>query len=183
MVLQISSLYMSGSFIDYKFYVHFNLRDMLAMKDFFTLQLVFLGLMLIVFSTTIYLLNDKVAQLKIYSGKLYRYPIVIMLIVIMSFKGGIVSNFIDIVKIVTAEDIAFDIALDNLQMDNYVYPQDVNAKEGKNIIIISLESIERGFLSEIKAHLTPNLISLSREWNYYDMKQTPGSGWTSGSLF
>lgn len=183
LVLQISSLYLSGSFIDYKFYVHFNLRDMIAMKDFFTLQLFFLFIMLIIFSATIYILKDKVGEIKIYTKKYYRYSIIIILIIVMSLEGGIISNFKDVVKIITVSDMAFEIALKNLGMDNYISPSEVEAKKGKNIILISLESFERGFLSEKKADLTPNMRSLAREWNYYDMKQNPGSGWTSGSLY
>ena len=183
MILQIGSLYFSNSFIDYKFYVHFNVRDIMTMKDFYILPSVFLLLMMIIFSASMYLLTDRVARLKIYAEKIYRYITVIALIAVMSLPGGIISNFIDVLKIVTAGDVSFEIALKDLGMDNYVYPSEVKAQKGKNIIILSLESMERGFLSEKKAHLTPNLRALKKEWNYYDMKQTPGSGWTSGSLY
>lgn len=59
----------------------------------------------------------------------------------------------------------------------------VRNRQGKNIIVIFLESYERGYLSNKMAHLTPNMRSLMNRWTYYDMQPTPGSSWSNGSLY
>ncbi len=68
-------------------------------------------------------------------------------------------------------------------MKEYITSDKVSARKGNNIIIISLESFERGFLNTRNAHLTKNLSELKRQWNYYPMEQNLGSSWTSGSLY
>lgn len=182
-VLQISSFYIGGSLIDYKFYVHFNIRDMMAMKDFFLIQIALLVLALPIFAFLIFWLAKKVVNLVFYSKKIYRYGIIITSTVIMSFQDGAFANIVDISKILTAEDLNFEKGLMDLGMKDYVSLDNIKAEKGKNIIIISLESFEKGFLNDTKAHLTPNMRALAKKWNYLDMKQTPGSNWTVGSLY
>lgn len=182
-VLQISSVYIGGSLIDYKFYVHFNLRDMIAMKDFFWVQIALLVLALPIFSIIIFWLAKKVVNLVFYSKKFYRYGIIITATVIMSFQDGAFANIVDISKILTAEDLNFEKGLMDLGMTDYISLNNIKAQKGKNIIIISLESFEKGFLNDTTAHLTPNMRALTQKWNYFDMQQTPGSDWTVGSLY
>jgi len=182
-VLQISSLFIGGSFIDYKFYIHFNIRDMMALKGLFSFQIAFLVLLLAAHSILIFWLRNTVIKLSLYSRKYYRYGLIIVSMIVLSFDGGVISNVIDTVRILNADDASFEVALHNLGMDHYIPVDGIEAQEGKNIIVISLESYEKGYLSEAKAHLTPNMRSLAKRWNYYDMKQTSGSGWTSASLY
>ena len=60
----------------------------------------------------------------------------------------------------------------------------MQAQKGKNVIVISLESIERSYLTEDKfKELTPNLRLLKNKWNYINLEQNYGSDWTSGSLY
>ena len=50
-LLQIISIYISDSFIDYKFYIHFNTRDLFGIIQFFDVQLfIFLIIYLLLFS-------------------------------------------------------------------------------------------------------------------------------------
>ncbi|MCF4102112.1 sulfatase-like hydrolase/transferase [Gillisia sp. M10.2A] len=68
-------------------------------------------------------------------------------------------------------------------MSSYISPSQIKASPGKNIIVISLESLERGYLENKYSSLTPNLNKLKKEWNYSEMKQNLGSNWTSGSIY
>jgi len=77
----------------------------------------------------------------------------------------------------------FKEVLNSNKIADYVTPDQIKATAGKNIIVISIESLERSFLSQKHASLTPNLNRLKKEWSYYDIEQNVGSGWTSGSLY
>jgi glycerophosphoryl diester phosphodiesterase len=58
----------------------------------------------------------------------------------------------------------------------------IYAEKGKNIIFISVESLENNFLNKDYGAFTPNLNMLKNEYFYYPMEQD-GAGWTSGSLY
>jgi len=182
-VLEVSSLFIGGSLIDYKFYVHFNFRDMMAMKSLFAMQTVSLLIALVILSILIQWLGKKIIKLSWYPKKLYRFGFMVGAAIILSLNGGIINNIVSIIRIVNATDLNFEAALSNLEMDSYVTSDKVVGETGKNIIVISLESYESGYLSDGMAHLTPNMRSLTSSWNYYDMVQTSGSGWTSASLY
>ncbi len=155
----------------------------MAMKGLFTTQIISMAAILVPLPLLIYWSANKIIKLRFYSQKYYRYGVIGVSLIIMSFNGGIIGNIVETVKILKAEAASFEVALDALGMDNYIFSNDIEAQRGKNIIVISLESYEKGFLSDAKAHLTPNMRSLARRWNYYNMKQAQGSGWTSGSLY
>ncbi|WP_193316047.1 sulfatase-like hydrolase/transferase [Flavicella marina] len=55
----------------------------------------------------------------------------------------------------------------------------------KNVIILSLESFEKGYLSDKMKHLTPNLrrLKTNNDWTYFEVNENEGSKWTSGSLY
>jgi hypothetical protein len=99
-------------------------------------------------------------------------------------EGGVFFKSYELFTIINInDDKGFQEALDNAGLKGYVVPSEIEASPGKNIIIISLESYEKAYLSESLSHLTPNLQKLKKEWNYYNMNQNPGGGWTSGSLY
>jgi glycerophosphoryl diester phosphodiesterase len=182
-VLQLVSLYLSRAFIDYKFIVHFNRRDLAALKHLYIPQAVFIIILFLFLPVALHWLKNKVLKFSMYTRKHYRYLVVIGLVAIMCFNMGILSNAYSVIKIMASNESSFKASLHNLNINNYVSASEVNAVKGKNIIVISLESFEKGYLSDAKDHLTPNMRSLARRWNYFDMSQTPGNGWTSGSLY
>ena len=183
LVLQMSSIYLGGTLIDYKFYVHFNLKDIIAMSEYFVAQIILLVLLLILFPVLVYWLRKKAIRTSLFTNRYYRSGMAVFLIIIMSLNGGVLNNIINVGKIATTTDKKFELALADLGMDDYVQPNKIIAQKGKNIIILSLESVERGYLSEKFSHLTPNIGSMAKRWNYYDMEQSSGGGWTSASLY
>ena len=69
---------------------------------------------------------------------------------------------------------------------NYVYPKDIQAQKGKNLVVIYLESFENTFLTSNKLEgLTPRIKQLIKDgWYQHNNYNTAeGSGWTSGALF
>jgi glycerophosphoryl diester phosphodiesterase len=65
---------------------------------------------------------------------------------------------------------------------SFIKKQDVVAQPGKNIIFISLESFELGFIKERK-DLTPNLNKLVDTGSLYEMEPTTGGDWISASVY
>lgn len=183
LVLQLSAIYIGGDFIDYKYVTHFNVRDITAMKNLFLPRVLFLFVVLMGLPLALYRLRNRITQFRCYSQRYFRYSIILVSIVLMSFNQGVINNIYVIGKIATSQDSTFEVALHNLNINSYITSDKVRAERGKNIIIISLESFEKGYLSDAKAHLTPNMRLLAKNWGYFGMKETPGSGWTSASLY
>lgn len=182
-VLQISSLYLGGTFIDYKFYIHFNIRDILAMKGYFIYQSVLMVLLLIITTVLVYWLSKKIINLKLYKNKYHKYSAIIAFFIVLNINGGIINSLADTIKIITVKDKSFELSLEDLNMIDYIGPEEIVAEKGKNIIIISLESFEKGYFSEKFKNLTPNLRTLIERWNYYEMEESLGGSFTTGSLY
>lgn len=186
--LETFSIYIGGSLIDYKFYVHANIQDVWKGKDQFLWQGV-LGIFAI-FMIIVFIIKMS-NQLKKIASKnkkkiLLSSSSFIILILLFIFDGSILGNIYDIYKIQTVGKVDFNEALTNLGISpqDYIKPNDLKAKPGKNIIIISMESIERGFLNKGFEKVTPNLQKYSKKYTYFqNMPEDPGSAWTSGSLY
>jgi glycerophosphoryl diester phosphodiesterase len=196
-LLQLISIYISDSFIDYKFYLHFNTRDILGIIPFFDIQLLFALSIFLIFSYLIF--SSKKIYLAVTKLTLFRYLffrrisktrsiclkflIIFFSIFIFTLKDGILYEASDLISIISVSDTDFDNSLDALNMTDYIIPSDLKAQKGKNIIIISLESIERGYLNGKMEYLTPQLQGLKNRWQYFDIEPARGSEWTSGSLY
>ncbi|MDQ3394286.1 MAG: hypothetical protein M3512_09285 [Bacteroidota bacterium] len=93
------------------------------------------------------LVKKKVILSRLYSIKILRYSIIVGSIIIISLNFGIINNIYVILKILTSRDTPFEMALQDLNIKNYISSAEIDAEAGKNIIIITLESLERGYLS------------------------------------
>ncbi len=65
----------------------------------------------------------------------------------------------------------------------YITSEEITATAGKNIIVLSLESLERGYLEPPLDNLTPNLRAFAKENTLINMEPSNGSGWTSASMY
>lgn len=152
--LQLASIYSIDGLINHQFYIHMNIDGVKMFGDQFIYEFLIgvlligiLSFLILKISTLLNKLNIK----KIYAG--------ILIIVLMSFtfiEGGGSRNLYDILSQNNIEDVSFTKALKDLGMENYVFKDQIKATKGKNIIIISLESFEKGFI-DTYPHLTPNL--------------------------
>jgi len=197
-VLQLCSLYFVNAFIGYQFYVHFNTRDIIGMIDIYVVQVILLNILLIFLIFLFYSSRAIFSKALLFANKIYPWSkrifnhtaiyaikliVVAISIIIMSFKGGVIYTSFDLITMLNVNEKNFKEALGKAGMEDYVLPGELEVVKGKNIIVISLESLEKGYLSDKMAHLTPNLCSLKNKWTYYNMQQNLGSGWTSGSLY
>ncbi|MDN5210840.1 sulfatase-like hydrolase/transferase [Fulvivirgaceae bacterium BMA12] len=196
-VLQLSSLYISHTFIGYSFIIHFNMRDLMAMIDIFVNQLLILFAIFLLSTGLIFFWQDLWWKIMSFTPKIRqwlweipdgialitRFSIIGICIYIMTPNRGVVYKALDLLAMTKVKSADFEQVLKKLGMKNYIGPAELEARPGKNVIVVFLESCERGYLSDKMAHLTPNMRSLKIQWTYYNMQQTPGSQWTSGSLY
>jgi lipoteichoic acid synthase len=186
-VSQQMSLYIVKSFIGYQFYIHFNIRDIIGMIDIYIVQIIAIAFLLL--SITLLLSYSRklfYSLTKKIDHRVLNISVIAFFIIslyVMTLAGGLIHSSIELVSMLNPDEKGFKEALKDSQILGYTSPEDLEVTKGKNIIIISLESFERGYLSEKYAHLTPNLLKLKNEWAYHDMNQNSGSEWTSGSLY
>lgn len=183
LILQLSSLYITQTFIGYQFFVHFNVRGVQGFKGFFIAH-ISLAVVLFIFSVYTYIQsNNWLRKLKIKHLKLYAILLSIVLLFIVLNKSSFLTDSKPLLSILKARESSFAEVMKKNDFQGYITPDQTIAKQGKNIIIISMESLEMGFLKGKFASLTPNLQRLMKYWNFYPVQQNFGSEWTSGSLY
>ncbi len=187
LIMESFSVYIGGNLIDYKFYIHANFYDIWVGKSQWILQgsLALAALFIVYFA-----LNQSAYLLTKIHWKRKRAWIAVSVLFLFYFvlftPHSIGRNIYDVYKIISVKDIGFERSLKNLGIDpeKYVKPGQLKAKGGKNILIISMESLERGFLTDKFKNVTSHLQQLAKELTFFsDMPQGPGSGWTSASLY
>lgn len=195
-ILQLVSLYFTQSFIGYQFFIHLDLYDISSFAFLYMFPIVFTLLFFVLLSVFYFfspvLLNNLILKNLnnnlVFMIKILHIVVVIGLFCLIFKKSDFPSDTYSLSSLllpVTDEnsESKFEDILIKYKMVDYVVPEEIKCSGGKNIIVISLESFERSFLSGKFASLTPNLQKLRKEWNYTDIKQNYGSGWTSGSLY
>ncbi len=181
--LQLSSYFLGGNLIDYKYFEHVNLKDIWSVKSHYIGEFLIGLVAFIILSFLIYYIGRRISA-KSLSKKLC-IPIVIASLIGLCFTNGMLANLYEIASLKNADEKSFQTALSDLGIppNDYITSNEVTAQAGKNIIVISLESLERGFLEAPLQPLTPNLQLIGKEHTYLPMSQNEGSGWTSGSMY
>lgn len=192
LTLQLCSLFFTNSFIGYSFFVHFNITDVSTMLDLYVPYVVggvfvFVAFVLFLrffnrFLSLIFLNKANIEHHSVW----FRFFVFFISFILLSFVAGRSSLISDIRSLTTALEAtnnSFDEALEKIGFDNYVIPENIKSSSGKNIIVISLESFERGFLGGPFYKTTPNLNQLKDSWSYIEIEPNTGSDWTSGSLY
>ncbi|MCP5051017.1 MAG: sulfatase-like hydrolase/transferase [bacterium] len=184
LTFQICSIYFGGTLIDYKFYMHLNINDILMVTGFYIVPIIIIG---VIFLALIFVINwlGKHANKRKIIQKRYAAIAIILSLVVLGLKGNALGNIFEIISLINTTDRSFHQALNSLGIppNQYVVPGDVKATKGKNIIVISLESVEKDYLSDTFAHITPNLRKYSETMTYFDMPQSYGSDWTTASIY
>ncbi|WP_392566392.1 sulfatase-like hydrolase/transferase [Utexia brackfieldae] len=178
-VTELVSIYFSGGFIDYQFFVNLNLRDIIAGLAIFKLQA---ALAILCFLVIVFVLMLISKFLRCYGWYWLRLSLLVIGIICLVQKEGPFSRLYEIYQVTMAQQKVFNQAIESLNMQGYVTKPALEAQKGKNIIVISLESFERGFMD--MPGITPNLSRLSQQYTYFpDMKMGPGSSWTTASMY
>lgn len=182
-VIQLSSVVLTGEIANYRFYENFNFEDVLSVSEFFGKE----GILLFVALIAVILLiefGSRFLRKKSQKNSL-KIAFVLVGIIILSFPGGIINNAYSTARLKFSKQVTINVALEalNIGIKEYVIPENIKAAAGKNIIVLSLESFEKAYLSDKLHHLTPNLRGLAKKHSFYTMNQTPAGGWTSASLY
>ncbi len=174
---------MTGEIADYRFYENINISDIFSVAGFFLKEGVLILLSLICSSLLIHYLS-LILRAKV-RLKSIAFLSLLVGIIILSTSGGIINNAFSTLQLKYSGNASFAEALSLLQINDreYTYKAKIKASPGKNIIVLSLESLEKAYLDENLKHLTPNLSKLIKEHSFYTMKQVPGGGWTSASMY
>lgn len=186
------SLFFTQGFIGYQYYVHFTLRGIFDVGALFWIEVIIATVSFVLLNVIFFYSysfnkflekknnNERGQQFLQYS------KIVLLLLAssIILFQGNFLRDSKTLAQLFLPKGAQkFDEVLEENNMADYVRPSSIVAKKGKNILIISMESLERGLLSKKYEHLTPNLNRLKKKWNAIDIYQNEGSSWTSGSLY
>lgn len=178
-VTEFIAIYFSGGFVDYQFFVNLNLHDIIAGLFIFKLQA---ALAIICFLMFVALLSGLTY---FFYQKCAWWTQCLILVIAVSpicYPGGPFSKLGEIYQVISAPKIAFPTALNDLGISQYTTKEQLVADKGKNIVVISLESFEQGFLSQPK--VAPNLQQLSQQYTFFNqMPMSVGSSWTTASMY
>ncbi len=182
-ILQLVSLAFNGKLINYRFCEQINFGNIGSVVGFFSAYIVWFILLFIGFLVMMHFITKIIQK---------RQPRPVFLIGVLLVTGicfflphGIGANLYEVVNIKTARTRSFHNALKKLgiQPETYISHGEIDAKAGKNIIVLSLESLERGYLDPPLAELTPHLNTLAEKHTYIDIQQQFGASWTSASIY
>ena len=183
--LEIAAVYMTEKFIDYRFYNHMNLNAIEGHGFQFVSQFISFVCLFIFLNVAFYFISKKMNTSTLRHNKFF-IPVVLTSFILLSLPNGVFNETYKIYEILDAEEKDFNQALTDVGIspEKYITPDQLTAQKGKNIIVISLESLEQGFLGKDFNNITPNLSKLSTEWTFYNqMPVSPGGDWTAGSLY
>ncbi|MCX8649309.1 LTA synthase family protein [Gilliamella sp. B2776] len=178
-VMELTSVYFSGGFINYQFFVNLNVNDIIEGLFIFKLQAV---LVIAVFFGLVFILS-KLANLYKRKCRLFiRLLFAGFAIISISYPNGPLSRLYEIYQVTSAPHKPFQQALQSLNMIDYPTKDQIVSQKGKNIIVLSLESFEQGFLDF--EEITPNLRQLRQDYTFFaNMPMSTGSSWTTASMY
>ncbi|EDM43925.1 phosphoglycerol transferase I [unidentified eubacterium SCB49] len=182
--LETVSISLTGNLIDYRFLENANLNDAWSVKEFYSEEILKGLLLFIVTIPGLIIISKKIRLLKI-TKTFYFLAGLLCLAVISIPKESVFNELAQAYSIKNSDVALFEDALAEMgiDQDSYITADKIEATPGKNIIVLSLESLERGYLEAPLQSLTPNLNKLSQEYNLLDMHPNKGSDWTAGSIY
>ncbi|WP_392561353.1 LTA synthase family protein [Orbus sturtevantii] len=178
LVTELISIYFSGGFVDYQFYVNLNANDIIEGLAIFKLQAAFAIVAFFVFLFVQFKLAVVLQKCKIF----LRLAILVVAILSLNYEHGPVEKLFEIYQVTSSPKLTFTQSLEKLNITDYPTKEQIEALSGKNIIVISLESFEQGFLDF--NDITPNLNKLTQKYSFYpNIPMGMGSSWTTASMY
>lgn len=178
--------YLSGSFFNYQAYIHTNLEAIQTFGAALIKQAALGMALCAVLAFVLYTLGT--ARRRLPQRKVIILPLCLLIALLLTPRiageGGIVGELHQIYKIKTVGNQSFTAALRALGIDPQDYPtsDQITAEPGKNIIVISIESLEGTYFTQFPG-LLPNLERLAKDWTFYDMLYSPSTAWTAASMY
>ncbi len=140
--LEIAAVYMTEKFIDYRFYNHMNLNAIEGHGFQFVSQFISFVCLFIFLSVAFYFISKKMNTSTLRHNKFF-IPVVLTSFILLSLPNGVFNETYKIYEILDAEEKDFNQALTDVGIspEKYITPDQLTAQKGKNIIVISLESL------------------------------------------
>lgn len=186
MTIEASSIYLINQPFGYLYASNVNSDDIQVYLFQFYVELAFASVFLVLVFILLAYLAKKTSAYKNTSWMKYQWAAPIACVAILSLPNGCFHLLLDLARIQFAKAQTVEQALAGIGISSgeYVFPGQLTATAGKNIVVISMESFEKGFLNKAYAgqDLTPNLNRLATENQLHPMKQS-GGDWTAGSLY
>ncbi|PIE23099.1 MAG: hypothetical protein CSA62_08640, partial [Planctomycetota bacterium] len=184
LAMQCLAVLLLGEVADHRFYFHLlHLGDALSVASSFVFEGVLTASGLLIGWAALHLAGRRLSRLR---KRAYVLSLLSLVSVgIMLLNGGILRQLWTTWRIQTVETRTIRVALAQLGIDpdDYVFPDRIEAQPGKNLIVLSLESYERGYLLPPLEHLTPQLRAIRAKGSYSDLESCPGGGFTVASLY
>ncbi len=185
LVLQSFSVGLTGNLVDYRFTFHMS-SDALQYASLFWSRTMGFAALAVVGAVALVKLSTS-QRLQKLDGK-WASSLAALTFALLFVPGGMGTTALGVARIVGVRPVSFPRALERVGIDaaSYVDASNVAAQPGRNIVVISMESLERGFITGggFADDLTPNLRRLRREWTFFPhMHQIPGTGWTAASMY
>lgn len=175
--------YLFDSLIDYRFYTHLDIPDLLSVASEFRVELGLIATIIVTLSAALIFFQSRFASIP----SRFRAIFLVILFVFLTMPSGLFASLYETASIiVAAENKNFSEALKSIGIPaaTYVSPENVSATPGKNILIIVMESAEQNFMRKEFSKITPNLNALSKSMTFYpNMKPGAGSTWTAGAVY
>lgn len=164
--IQLLSLYLIDDYFGYTALVNISPKQFFGLlSDFY---------FVVIFSIVTLLISFYILKIIIsYINKNLKYSIFLIspfvFLCDIYFKTGPIHKIKEIYDINHGGEI--------VNLSSYDY--DVSGADGKHLVVIVAESLEKSFITK---ELTPNLFNLKQEWRYYPMEQSH-AWWTAGSIY
>lgn len=180
---QFSTALLTGNFIDDRMLAHTSIPDIISVSAFFTNELIIALLTWLIISLMLGL-SSRWASKNPRCTSPWNFSVAILATALLFIPRGMGTTFIN-TTFSQAQRVGFSNALEEngISPASYTFSDQVKATPGKNVIVIYLESLERGFLNDHNTIFTPNLQQLSSDYNYYEMTPGPGSNWSAASFY
>lgn len=175
--------YLFDSLIDYRFYTHLDIHDLLSVAPEFRVDLGIIAVIIMISSAASIFFQSRIASIP----SRFRAVSAVFLFMFLTMPSGLFASLYETTSIIIAdENKNFSEALGSIGIPvaEYVSPEDVSATPGKNIVILVMESAEQNFMKKEFGNITPNLSALSKSMTFYpNMKSGEGSTWTAGAIY
>ncbi|WP_438961168.1 sulfatase-like hydrolase/transferase [Nonlabens sp.] len=181
-LIQIAAVKLTGQVADYKYYEHLTFENLFSVGSFFLYDIL-IGVVVFILLFLIISFGSNFIHKKL--RVIHIGLIALMGIIFLSLDGMIINNYVSTLSLrYSSTSSGFKEALGELPFDieEYTFKESLESVAGKNLVFISLESFELGFVKDYP-ELTPHLNKLMEKYSFQEMKQSPGGEWTSASVY
>ncbi len=189
--LELISYYLTGDLIDYRFYVYSDLSSINTFLFQFQKEFLLSVLSFLIANLILIKINFRIIQ----EYKKTSYIVILLCLLGLTLPNKSALHKIYKISVIYNKDFFFKkskkIKNQNIDLGNFVnennldiFIKDKNVKgtRGSNIIFLSLESLDSGFLNSTP-ELTPNLNIMKDKFNYIEFDESPGCNWSVAALY